>query len=179
MSTARKVLLVDDDDDLRTSLKDQLVLHDEFEVYEAGTASKGMEAARNGRFDLVVFDAMVTPRPIGSAETARWRTVTAELPHVPDAIAPPSVTCRIGGYKLMFFGAQLMPDSPAQLADRYGSFECYRERVRHSVAGLESQDLYDARVESADQTAERARSLFPPTYSQTIPPTFVRRFRRR
>jgi DNA-binding response OmpR family regulator len=56
MSTARKVLLVDDDDDLRTSLKDQLVLHDEFEVHEAGTATKGMEAARNGRFDLVVFD---------------------------------------------------------------------------------------------------------------------------
>ncbi len=46
MSTARKVLLVDDDDDLRTSLKDQLVLHDEFEVSEAGTASKGIEAAR-------------------------------------------------------------------------------------------------------------------------------------
>ena len=56
MSTARKVLLVDDDDDLRTSLKDQLVLHDEFEVSEASTASKGIEAAKSGRFDLVVFD---------------------------------------------------------------------------------------------------------------------------
>ena len=56
MSTARKVLLVDDDDDLRTSLKDQLVLHDEFEVSEAGTASKGIEAAKSGSFDLVVFD---------------------------------------------------------------------------------------------------------------------------
>src|SRR6185312_12626856 len=56
MSTARKVLLVDDDDDLRTSLKDQLVLHDEFEVSEAGTATKGMEAAKSGSFDLVVFD---------------------------------------------------------------------------------------------------------------------------
>ena len=56
MSTARKVLLVDDDEDLRTSLKDQLVLHDEFEVSEAATASKGMEAAKTGRFDLVVFD---------------------------------------------------------------------------------------------------------------------------
>jgi DNA-binding response OmpR family regulator len=56
MSTARKVLLVDDDEDLRTSLKDQLVLHDEFDVSEANTASKGMEAAKSGRFDLVVFD---------------------------------------------------------------------------------------------------------------------------
>ena len=56
MSTARRVLLVDDDEDLRTSLKDQLVLHDEFEVSEANTASKGMEAAKSGHFDLVVFD---------------------------------------------------------------------------------------------------------------------------
>jgi len=46
MSTARKILLVDDDEDLRSSLKDQLVLHDEFEVSEANTASKGMEAAK-------------------------------------------------------------------------------------------------------------------------------------
>ena len=30
MSTARRILLVDDDEDLRMSLKDQLVLHDEF-----------------------------------------------------------------------------------------------------------------------------------------------------
>ena len=56
MSTARRVLLVDDDEDLRTSLRDQLVLHDEFEVSEANTASKGIELAKGGHFDLVVFD---------------------------------------------------------------------------------------------------------------------------
>jgi hypothetical protein len=32
MSTARRVLIVDDDEDLRETLKDQLILHDEFEV---------------------------------------------------------------------------------------------------------------------------------------------------
>jgi DNA-binding NtrC family response regulator len=31
MSTARKILIVDDDEDLRESLKDQLALHDEFD----------------------------------------------------------------------------------------------------------------------------------------------------
>ncbi|HMN38197.1 MAG TPA: response regulator transcription factor [Hyphomicrobium sp.] len=56
MSTARRILLVDDDEDLRASLKDQLVLHDEFEVSETNTAAKGMEAAKSGHFDLVVFD---------------------------------------------------------------------------------------------------------------------------
>jgi DNA-binding response OmpR family regulator len=56
MTTARKILIVDDDDDLRESLKDQLVLHDEFEVETIGTASKGIDLAKTDHFDLVVFD---------------------------------------------------------------------------------------------------------------------------
>ncbi len=56
MGNARKVLLVDDDEDLRGSLRDQLVMHDEFEVVEANTATNGMEKAKNGQFELVVFD---------------------------------------------------------------------------------------------------------------------------
>ncbi|MEE8253764.1 MAG: response regulator transcription factor [Hyphomicrobium sp.] len=56
MSTARRVLIVDDDEDLRYSLKDQLILHDEIYVATAGTASNGMELAKSNHFDLVVFD---------------------------------------------------------------------------------------------------------------------------
>jgi DNA-binding response OmpR family regulator len=56
MTTARKILLVDDDEDLRDSLKDQLALHDEFEVSTAATAGKGIDCARSDRHDLVVFD---------------------------------------------------------------------------------------------------------------------------
>ena len=56
MTNARKILIVDDDEDLRETLKDQLVLHDEFEVTTAGNASKGMELAKSDHFDLVVFD---------------------------------------------------------------------------------------------------------------------------
>jgi DNA-binding response OmpR family regulator len=56
MSTARKILLIDDDEDLRGSLKEQLALHDEFEVEEANTAAKGIEKAKAGKHDLVVFD---------------------------------------------------------------------------------------------------------------------------
>ena len=56
MSTARKILIVDDDEDLRSSLQDQLALHDEFDVTTAGTASKGIERARAEHHDLVVFD---------------------------------------------------------------------------------------------------------------------------
>ena len=56
MSTARKILIVDDDEDLRESLKDQLALHDEFEVFTAGTASKGIEVVKGDHFDLVMLD---------------------------------------------------------------------------------------------------------------------------
>ncbi len=56
MSTARRVLIVDDDEDLRGSLKDQLALHDEFEVTIAGSAGKGIEAAKSGGHDLILFD---------------------------------------------------------------------------------------------------------------------------
>ena len=56
MTTARRILIVDDDEELRETLKDQLVLHDEFEVVTAGTASKGMEMAKADHFDLLVYD---------------------------------------------------------------------------------------------------------------------------
>lgn len=56
MTTARRILIVDDDEELRETLKDQLVLHDEFEVLTAGTASKGMELAKSDHFDLLVYD---------------------------------------------------------------------------------------------------------------------------
>ena len=56
MSTARKILIVDDDEDLRESLKDQLALHDEFEVATAGTAAKAIDKAKGKHFDLVLLD---------------------------------------------------------------------------------------------------------------------------
>ena len=59
MSNARTLLLVDDDDDLRESLKDQLLLHDEFQVLTAPTAGKGIEIARAEHLDLVLLDVML------------------------------------------------------------------------------------------------------------------------
>jgi DNA-binding response OmpR family regulator len=56
MSTARKILIVDDDDDLRDTLRDQLALHDEFEVSVAETAARGIDVAKLEHHDLVLFD---------------------------------------------------------------------------------------------------------------------------
>ncbi len=56
MSTARTLLLVDDDQDLRETLKDQLALHDEFDILTAGTAGQGVEIAKKERLDLILLD---------------------------------------------------------------------------------------------------------------------------
>lgn len=56
MSTARKILVVDDDDDLRESLVDQLKLHDEFDVIDTDKPSEGIDLALNERVDVVLLD---------------------------------------------------------------------------------------------------------------------------
>jgi DNA-binding response OmpR family regulator len=56
MSNARKILVIDDDDELRDSLSEQLSLHEEFETLLAETASDGLKLARNGHVDLVLLD---------------------------------------------------------------------------------------------------------------------------
>jgi DNA-binding response OmpR family regulator len=56
MTTGRRILIVEDDEDLRESLKDQLNLHEGFEVTTADTASQGMELAKSDHFELLLFD---------------------------------------------------------------------------------------------------------------------------
>ncbi len=54
--TARTILLVDDDEDLREALTEQLSLYEEFAVSSEATATKGVQAARNGHIDLLIMD---------------------------------------------------------------------------------------------------------------------------
>ena len=56
MATLRKILLVDDDDDLREALSEQLVMTEDFDVFEAQTGAEGMEKVKQGLFDLVILD---------------------------------------------------------------------------------------------------------------------------
>jgi DNA-binding response OmpR family regulator len=56
MSTLKKILLVDDDADLRGALADQFVLTEEFDVFEAETGAQGIERAKAQPHDLVILD---------------------------------------------------------------------------------------------------------------------------
>ncbi len=56
MPTARKILIVDDDADLREALVEQLALHEEFQALSADTGARGAQAAKAESPDLVVMD---------------------------------------------------------------------------------------------------------------------------
>ncbi|MBX2853694.1 MAG: response regulator transcription factor [Rhodobacteraceae bacterium] len=56
MSTVKKILLVDDDSDLREALADQLLVTEEFDVFEADTGAHGVERAKAELFDLIILD---------------------------------------------------------------------------------------------------------------------------
>jgi DNA-binding response OmpR family regulator len=56
MSTLKNVLLVDDDEDLREALAEQLVMTEEFDVFEAGNGSEAMQRSKENLYDLVILD---------------------------------------------------------------------------------------------------------------------------
>lgn len=56
MTAVKKILLVDDDADLREALAEQLVLTEEFDVFEAETGAEGLRRTRGEAFDLVILD---------------------------------------------------------------------------------------------------------------------------
>ena len=56
MATLKKILMVDDDPDLREALADQLVATEEFDVFEAADGGEGLARAREQHYDLVILD---------------------------------------------------------------------------------------------------------------------------
>ncbi|MBB4186823.1 response regulator transcription factor [Sinorhizobium terangae] len=52
----RTILLVDDDNDLRETLVEQLSLYEEFDLLQEATAGKGIQAARAHQVDLLIMD---------------------------------------------------------------------------------------------------------------------------
>ena len=56
MSQAKKILMIDDDDDLRDALVEQLLIIGEFEVLEAANAQSAIEKTKENDFDLLLLD---------------------------------------------------------------------------------------------------------------------------
>ena len=56
MAQLKKILLVDDDDDLREALSEQLIMTEDFDVFEAANGADGMSRAKEAIYDLVILD---------------------------------------------------------------------------------------------------------------------------
>src|SRR5437762_6910415 len=56
MTNTRKILIVEDDAELREALIEQLALHEEFEALAVDNGAKGVQAAKAGQIDLVIMD---------------------------------------------------------------------------------------------------------------------------
>ncbi len=56
MPSTRTILIVDDDNELREALVEQLALHEEFEATSVDSGTKAVAAAKSGQIDLVIMD---------------------------------------------------------------------------------------------------------------------------
>ena len=63
MAVKKRILLVDDDDDLREELVEQFGLYDEFETTGAPNATEGIKLATSNPFDLIVLDIDMPDMP--------------------------------------------------------------------------------------------------------------------
>src|SRR5204862_256517 len=106
MPNARKILIVDDDTDLRDTLVEQLSLHDEFEASAVDTGAKGATAAKNDSPDLVLMDVGL-PDTDGREVVRSLRKGGFKAPivmrtgHDKDAANPEILVTEAGGYKLV------------------------------------------------------------------------------
>ncbi len=56
MNSEKKILLIDDDKDLRDALSEQIAPHKEFEMISFGEAQSGMEHLKENHIDLILLD---------------------------------------------------------------------------------------------------------------------------
>ena len=56
MAQLKKVLLIDDDEDLREALSEQLLMTEDFDVHEGASGAEALEKVKEHSYDLLVLD---------------------------------------------------------------------------------------------------------------------------
>ena len=56
MAQLKKVLLIDDDEDLREALSEQLLMTEDFDVHEGSSGAEALEKVKQHSYDLLVLD---------------------------------------------------------------------------------------------------------------------------
>jgi two-component system alkaline phosphatase synthesis response regulator PhoP len=145
--TAR-ILIVEDDADLVRALSVNLV-HEGYEIESAGDGAAGFEAARSGRFDLVLLDLML-PEKDGFEVLTDLRQEGVETPVI-------CLTARgqesdvVAGFRLGADDYVVKPFSVAVLTGRIGAVL----RRAKAGAGRESLQFGDVRVDVAARRVTR------------------------
>lgn len=81
MAVKKRILLIDDDDDLREELVEQFGLYDEFETTDVATATEGITAAKSTSFDLILLDVDL-PDMLGTEACQLMRKANVAAPIV-------------------------------------------------------------------------------------------------
>ncbi len=78
MANLKKILLVDDDDDLRDALAEQLVMTEDFDVFEADSGATGMARAQSQGHDMSQMKEPAAPPeapPVSRPRAGKVRTL--------------------------------------------------------------------------------------------------------
>ena len=81
MAVKKRILLIDDDDDLREELVEQFGLYDEFETTDVATATEGINAAKANSYDLILLDVDL-PDMLGTEACQLMRNANVASPIV-------------------------------------------------------------------------------------------------
>src|SRR5947209_7974145 len=140
MANARKILIVDDDTDLREALVEQLSLHEEFEASAVDTGAKGATAAKINSPDLVLMDVglpdtdgreVVRSLRKGALKPPLRSERTTSRPSVSGR--PTSMSTR-SGELILAAVAPLAPVSTAEASNSSCSDNCSTSASRRSVS---------------------------------------------
>ena len=149
----KKILLVDDDQALRTVLAEQLDLYDGFTTIQVGTAAEGLEKAKLAHYDAVLLDIGLSSDQL--ADESRGFSFDSDGPL--DLRFDP--TEGEPAWKLV---NRMKPDNLADIIFEYGE-ERYSRRIARRIAAVREKQP----IRSARDFAAVVRSAIP---RQTPPP---------
>jgi len=111
MSDKKKILIIDDDPDIRESVK--LVLEaNNFETHSAPGAAEGLAAVSRGKFDLIICDMMMEEIDSGSKVAEQIRKDHPSIPLFLFSSIGNATAANIEVSRLGFNGVLQKPLSP-------------------------------------------------------------------
>ena len=124
MMNERKILVIDDDEELCQSLQEQLAITGEFDVVTAGTAAKGITLIKNEPPGLVVLDVGLPDMDAVGGCDHRSPNILSTEPSVGVAVHYAAQNVQCAGFAMQ-----------ESYREQRINLDGYRHRRRRGVAG--------------------------------------------